>query len=126
MSLEVKDDIERNGSVERHDAKVGSARIWFYVDHARRLVDISSVRVPAAKRGSGEGRAALAYALGIADKLRYQAQLAASPLDKRTKLDRLVRFYEGQGFERTGESVNPLGHPKMSRAARDARRRRAR
>jgi predicted GNAT family N-acyltransferase len=119
----VQDRMERIGQVERHDARVGKAKIWFYVDHAKRVVDISSVRVPQRERGKGEGGRALGYALGIADSLHYAARLDASPLDKRTSTYRLVRLYERFGFKTSGRIINPAGDPEMIRIARDRRRR---
>jgi GNAT superfamily N-acetyltransferase len=120
----VVDKVERVGLfVDRHDLKVGRARVHFYVDHDRRLVDIASIRVPRAARGKGEAARALRYVLGIADRLGYDTQLGASPLDARTSLGRLVRFYQAHGFELTGQSINPLGHPRMRRPAQRDRRR---
>lgn len=123
MSADVIDRVERTGSVERHDVTIGRADIWFYVDHDKKLVNISSIRVPQRARRSGDGTRALDYALRIADELHYETELGASPLDKKTSLGRLVRWYQKHGFVMTGQSINPLGHPKMVRAARDPERR---
>ena len=98
----------------------GPATILFYVDDRERLVEIASLRVPQSARGVGAGRAALQYALAIADGLHYRTTLLASPLDKRTSLGRLVRFYMSEGFELTGRSSAAF-HPFLERAARDRR-----
>jgi hypothetical protein len=122
----IRDRVEHLGSVERHDLSFDHARLWFYVDHARRLVDVASIRVPRRHRGQGEAGRALRHVLDLADDLHYDVKLDASPLDDRTHPERLARWYESYGFRRTGETVNPLGHPRMLRAARDLRRRRYR
>ena len=104
--------------VTEHEARVGPATVLFYVDDRERLVEIASLRVPQSARGVGAGRAALQYALSIADDLHYRTSLLASPLDKRTNLGRLVRFYMSEGFELTGRSSAAF-HPFLERAARD-------
>ena len=104
--------------VTEHEARVGPATVLFYVDDHERLVDIASLRVPQTARGVGAGRAALQYALSVADGLHYRTTLLASPLDKRTNLGRLVRFYMSEGFELTGRSSSAF-HPFLERAARD-------
>ena len=107
------------GNVIEHETRVGPATVLFYVDDRERLVDIASLRVPQSSRGVGAGRAALQYALTIADQLHYRTTLLASPLDKRTNLGRLVRFYMSEGFALTGRSSAAF-HPYLERAARDA------
>lgn len=123
---EIRGHVERIGNVERHDLKIGRSTILFHIDHDKRLIHISSIRVPQTARRKGEATRALRHVLALADQLGYDTRLDASPLDKRTSLGRLVRWYQSHGFEMTGQSVNVLGHPKMLRAARrDRARRRA-
>ena len=117
--LQVLDHVRRQaGGVTEHEARVGPATILFYVDDRERLVEIASLRVPQKARGVGAGRAALQYALAVADDLHYRTTLLASPLDKRTSLGRLVRFYMSEGFDLTGRSSSAF-HPYLVRAARD-------
>jgi len=115
----IKDKIQKSGSVDRHDARIGEARAWFYVDHDKGLVDLSSVRVPTKQRGKGYAKKALEYVTSIADELGYSARLAASPLDRKTRTADLVKLYEKFGFKTTGERVNPLGDPWMKREPRE-------
>jgi hypothetical protein len=55
--------------------------------------------------------------LAEADAKGLNVSLGASPLDQRTKLNRLVDFYKSFGFEPTGRSINPAGDPAMLRKA---------
>jgi hypothetical protein len=50
-----------------------------------------------------------------ADESGIPIKLDASPLDKKTSLNKLVNFYKKFGFEPTGETVNIIGEPVMMR-----------
>lgn len=96
-----------------HEVNLDGARLAYRVglDH----VDLYSVRVSRVRRGGGLAKSALTKFLAEADRLGVVVRLAASPLDDRTNLHRLISFYERLGFVRTGERANPLGHPMMER-----------
>ena len=98
-----------------HEVNLDGARLSYHVRPG--LVDLHSVRVSRARRGSGLASKALSAFLAEADRLGVDVRLAASPLDSRTDLRRLIGFYERLGFEKTGERANPLGHPIMERRA---------
>jgi hypothetical protein len=51
-----------------------------------------------------------------ADAEGITLELGASPLDKKTNLGKLVKFYESLGFKRTGRAINPAGDPEMVRS----------
>lgn len=104
--------------VERREGRLGHARIGMYVDHQKGLVDIYSVRVPIAHRGKGEAKRALDEALQVVDALQYDAVLAASPLDRRTRRHDLERFYTSRGFRPTGRTINMAGDREMWRSRR--------
>lgn len=115
MTFPVSDHVDR-GQI----CRAGGGDALFDVDHRKKLLHIIAIRVPQRKRRKGTGSLLLRAMLFLADVGYgdYHVELAASPLDKRTRLDRLVPWYERHGFKRTGEAINPLGHPKMSRAGR--------
>lgn len=110
-----------------HEVQVGDSRVVYSVvepnlDDPRRSVEahvhLSSLRTPAKARGSGSGRRAMETFLAAVDaELGLPVTLGASPLDTRTKLGRLVQFYQSLGFVLTGRSINPVGHPEMMRKA---------
>jgi len=78
-------------------------------------IELISLRTPAAKRNKGSGRDALKSLTDAADEANMPVKLTASPLDKRTYLVKLVRFYQSMGFELTGKSGNMAGDPIMVR-----------
>ena len=84
------------------------------------VVEVASVRTPQAKRGSGSARAALQALVQQADAQGVTLKLDASPLDRKTKGDKLVKFYESLGFQRTGRSNNAAGDPEMIREPQQA------
>lgn len=112
----------QNEHVTHYEGKIGHARVGFYIDDDKRLVDLYSVRVPVAHRGRGEAKRALDEVLKLADRLHYHVLLIASPLDKRTRIGDLVRLYESRGFELTERRANAAGHRYMVRSSRDRRR----
>lgn len=92
--------------------------IW--EDNKDGTIEVVSLRTPSAKRGQGAGRAAMQDFLAEADRQGLDVKLGASPLDKRTKLNKLVDFYKSLGFETTGKSINMAGEPEMIRRAQSA------
>lgn len=102
----------------QREVKIGDTRIDYGVQAASEGggAKIYSVRTPQPKRGHGSARRALEAFLRAADQARIPVTLDASPLDGRTKLYRLVAFYESMGFECTGRTINPAGDPEMRRA----------
>jgi len=50
-----------------------------------------------------------------ADRAGFELSIWASPLNKRTKLARLVRFYQSLGFRLTGKVINQAGEPELIR-----------
>ena len=94
--------------------KIGNAKVSYHVNPEEKIVDIGSLRVPVAKRGLGEGRAAMQQLLDEVDARGYSAELLASPLDSKTKVGKLVEFYKSLGFEPTGKT-NYVGEPYMRR-----------
>ena len=96
--------------------KVGDATIIYGV--SADSAEVISLRVAGTKRGNGAARAALTRFCQEADRHRKTLKIGASPLDKRTKLGRLVAFYQSLGFEVTGRRINPSGDPEMMREPR--------
>jgi ribosomal protein S18 acetylase RimI-like enzyme len=102
--------------VERHwDKKVGKATLSYEVNHTKKEVHITSIRVAQAHRKQGHGQAALKHATDHADKLGYKSRLEASPLDKKTHPGKLVHMYKKHGFKETGRRINSAGDPEMER-----------
>ena len=78
-------------------------------------VELYSLRTPAAKRGKGSAKAAMTDFLTQVDENGFGVKLDASPLDKKTNIQRLVSFYESLGFQKTGKSNNAMRDPEMYR-----------
>lgn len=95
------------------DYKIGNSTIS--LDARPDIINISSIRTPALKRGQGSARNALSQLIEQADAEGIPLSLGASPLDKKTSLQKLFDFYQSMGFEPTGSTVNYLGHPEMIR-----------
>ncbi len=95
--------------------KLGDTTIQYAIVNNQSRVDLYSIRTPAKKRGTGSARKALAAFLAVTDELSLPVKLLASPLDKKTRLDRLVAFYKSFGFEPTGYRGNAAGDPEMFR-----------
>lgn len=99
-----------------HDAKIGDTTITYWVHPDQ--VHIASVRTPASKRRKGSARRAMEAFLAAVDRdRRMPVHLLASPLDKRTTLARLVRFYQSLGFQLTGQTGNMAKDPVLVRPA---------
>jgi GNAT superfamily N-acetyltransferase len=95
--------------------KIGDATIIYGVSSDLSTAELISLRTTATKRKNGAARAALEAFLREADALNLSVTLLASPLDKRTHLNRLVPFYQSFGFELTGRTGNHAGSPIMVR-----------
>lgn len=78
-------------------------------------IHLLSMKTPATKRRKGSARQAMALFLKEADRLGMAVTLEASPLDKKTSLQKLVEFYQSFGFKLTGKRVNFAGDPEMKR-----------
>lgn len=101
------------------EVDLNGARLIYRVGSG--VVELCSLRVPRARRGRGLAGKAFAEFLAEADRLGAVVRLAASPLDDRTNLRKLIAFYERHGFQRNGARANQLGHPIMERKPRAVR-----
>ena len=97
-------------------AKFGDTTIIYGVSSDGASAEIISVRTPAAKRKAGAARRALEAFIREADQQGLALTLGASPLDRKTHLGKLVKFYQSLGFELTGRTINTAGEPAMARA----------
>lgn len=97
--------------------KIGDTSIQ-YRSAPNGIVELFSMRTPSAKRGKGSANSAMTEFLNEVDAKGLDVKLSASPLDRATKLDKLVKFYQKHGFVPTGQSVNVLGDPEMLRKSR--------
>lgn len=97
------------------EAKVGDTTITLNMSGRSREAEVASVRTPQAKRRKGSARNAMVRLITEADAAGVSLKLGASPLDARTNLVRLIRFYESAGFRQTGRAINPRGEPEMVR-----------
>ncbi len=100
--------------VTPRDFKLRNTVISYTVDSTGG-VDIGSIRTELKALGTGSARDALVAFCKEADAGRITLTLGASPLNKKTSLGRLVKFYQSVGFELTGKSINMLGEPLMIR-----------
>lgn len=96
------------------DEKIGNSTISYQMLDDGTL-KIFSLRTPKVKRGQGSATEAMQQIVNKADEYGIPITLDASPLDKKTRLDKLVNFYQKFGFEPTGQKVNILGEPVMFR-----------
>jgi GNAT superfamily N-acetyltransferase len=97
------------------ESKFGSTKASYTIHHPDKTIDIGSVRTSEKDRGQGNASKMMNYLHGKADELGYDTKLLASPLDKKTKLDKLVEFYKKHGYELTGKKGNMAGEPEMIR-----------
>lgn len=97
----------------RH-VRIGETVITLALKSHRR-VHIISLRTATRKLGKGFARHAMEALCLEADEADIELDLWASPLTKRTKPARLIRFYESLGFQHTGKIVNQAGEPEMLR-----------
>lgn len=98
-----------------YETKLGPSTASFTIHHPDKYIDIGSVRTPEKQRGGGHASKLMEYLHAKADELGYDTKLLASPLDKKTKLDKLVKFYQKHGYELTGAKGNAAGEPEMIR-----------
>lgn len=97
--------------------KHGKSTIEYCMDDD--VVDLFSLRTPASSRGQGEAKQAMLAFLKETDHEGLTIKLLASPLDKKTKIDKLVTFYRSLGFVVTGKG-NMAGEPTMERQPKAA------
>ena len=98
-----------------YETKLGPSTASYTIHHPDKFIDIGSVRTPEKHRGSGHASKMMDYLHQKADELGYDTKLLASPLDKKTKIDKLVKFYQKHGYELTGTKGNLAGEPEMIR-----------
>lgn len=96
------------------DEKIGNSTVSYQLGDDG-ILKIFSLRTPQSKRGQGSATEAMNQIVQRADESGIPIKLDASPLDKKTSLNKLVKFYQKFGFETTGEKVNMLGDPVMIR-----------
>lgn len=84
-------------------------------DEREPFFEIHSLRTRSGERNRGSARRTMNDFLKMVDEKKKDVRLYASPLDKRTRIGRLVEFYRDLGFEETGKKINALGHPEMMR-----------
>jgi N-acetylglutamate synthase-like GNAT family acetyltransferase len=97
---------------KHHQKNINGARLLYQVSGD--LIDLASLRVSGKKRNQGLALAAMKALVAEADARKLRIKLLASPLDKRTNLNRLGNFYLNLGFRIIGRG-NPLGHAIMER-----------
>ena len=97
------------------ETKLGPSKASYTIHHPDKVIDIGSVRTPEKERGKGHASKMMQYLHEKADEMGYDTKLLASPLDKKTKLEQLVKFYKKHGYELTGEKGNQAGEPEMIR-----------
>ena len=96
------------------DEQIGNSTVSYKLGDDG-VLKIFSLRTPQSKRGQGSATEAMNQIVRRADEYGIPIKLDASPLDKKTSLNKLVDFYKKFGFEPTGEKVNILGEPVMMR-----------
>ena len=96
------------------EQKIGNARIVYQMQRSGN-VELGSIRVPHKHRGKGEAKTAIREFLSGTDKAGKTVELLASPLDRKTNVTKLVKFYQSEGFKLTGKT-NYAGEPKMVRS----------
>lgn len=118
LDLTIPDDVFST----LREARVGSTTVSYGMrrEGDALTLKVYALRTPRSQRGNGHARRAMQQVLQQADAAGIPVTLDASPLDNRTRLDRLCGFYQSLGFEPTGGTVNGLGHPVMVRAPQDS------
>lgn len=94
--------------------KIGDSTIAYSKGYGKDYIELGSLRTPASKRGNGSARKAMVEFLKRTDAMQMDVELLASPLDKKTKIGKLVAFYQSLGFELTGRH-NMAYEPYMRR-----------
>ena len=95
--------------------KIGKATVIYGEKDGK--IHLISLRVPSTARGQGEATDAMKEVIAEADAKGLPMELVASPLDSKTKRERLMNFYRRFGFE-VQEAANPAGDRYMRRPAR--------
>jgi predicted GNAT family acetyltransferase len=98
---------------EYKDVKIGHST-GSYKEHDDHI-EIASVRTPQKHRGQGGASEVMKHINKLADEKKKKVRLLASPLDKKTRTDKLVGFYRKHGYETTGKKGNAAGDPWMER-----------
>lgn len=80
-----------------------------------RSAHIISLRTRHKRLRNGSARRAMEQLCLAADRAGFELSIWASPLNKRTNLARLVRFYQSLGFRLTGKIINQAGEPELIR-----------
>jgi GNAT superfamily N-acetyltransferase len=88
--------------------------VILYQNHGD-YIELYSVRTPSKYRGQGSAHAAMHQFTDMLDSQGKVSRLIASPLDKKTRTDKLVAFYQKHGYALTGERGNSAGDPWMER-----------
>lgn len=80
-------------------------------------IEIASLRTKSRSLGKGQAREAMLLFLQQTDAANKDTWLLAGPLNRETKLFRLVSFYSSLGYVPTGRT-NFVGEPYMKRVAK--------
>ena len=115
LGMPVDKQVGTNEERPLMETKFGPSKASYTIHHPDKVIDIGSVRTPEKERGKGHASKMMNYLHEKADELGYDTKLLASPLDKKTKLEQLVKFYKKHGYELTGEKGNQAGEPEMIR-----------
>lgn len=97
-----------------HSLQVGDTTIALSVGPCR-SAHVISLRTRHKRLGNGSARLAMEQLCLAADRAGFELSIWASPLNKRTNLARLVRFYQSLGFRLTGKIINQAGEPELIR-----------
>lgn len=93
--------------------KTDNATIYYGINND--VLELYSLRVSSKNRNKGYAKEIMTMLCNIADDKNLTIIVGVSPLDHKTKLDKLVSFYKTFNFALTGKSINVLGHPEMIR-----------
>lgn len=127
---QIKSAIGNNGNFNQNDPRISEGEFkpvrrevkinhstgsyTEYEDH----IEIESIRTPVKYRMHGDAHKVIKEITDFADEREKPAKLIAGPLDKKTRTDKLVQFYQKHGFELTGKIANMAGDPWMERQPR--------
>jgi hypothetical protein len=95
-----------------HEKNINGGRLSY--DVSGDTINLASLRVSRNLRNNGSARKAMTTFCQEADLRNLKIKLLASPLDKRTNVERLGNFYLSLGFRIVGRG-NMLGHAIMLR-----------
>lgn len=97
-----------------HILKIGNSTISYSIDD-NNIVDLQSLRTTNNNRGAGSAKTIMKKFVEYLDQYKLISKLCASPLDKKTKLNKLVELYKSFGYELTGKHCNIVYEPIMIR-----------